>query len=169
MTGTTANGITYPTGSDALYLAVSTIIQQLAQNVDDIVLAPWTAYTPAWTGATANPVIGNGTRVGAYRQRGKTVDFRAFVTFGSTTTYGTGAWSLSLPVPPKAGLDDVCVGAGLIKRAGTRKGRTVSIDSAAGATVRAYEAGAVGGAVASGSEAWAAADFFSVAGTYERS
>lgn len=58
----------------------------------------WTAYSPAWAGATTNPVIGNGTISGRYRQIGKTVDFQIIITMGSTTTYGTGAYTLTFPV-----------------------------------------------------------------------
>ncbi|GAA4358385.1 hypothetical protein [Angustibacter luteus] len=63
--------------------------------------AGWTSYTPAWT-AGANPVIGNGSIAGAYLQVGKRVDFRIDVTMGSTTTYGSGQWRLSLPTTPVA-------------------------------------------------------------------
>jgi hypothetical protein len=62
----------------------------------------WTAFTPTWTAATTNPAIGNGTIVGAYRQIGKAVDFNIVITMGSTTTYGSGAYSLTVPVAVKA-------------------------------------------------------------------
>lgn len=61
-------------------------------------LGAWTAYTPTWTGFTTNPVVGNGSIVGAYAQIGKIVIGRVLVTMGSTTTYGSGFYSLSLPV-----------------------------------------------------------------------
>lgn len=71
--------------------------------LQDGIQAAWTAYTPAWTGSVTNPVIGNGTITGAYLQMGKTiVGFWAKVVAGSTTTYGSGAYSLSLPVAPHA-------------------------------------------------------------------
>ena len=59
--------------------------------------AAWTSFTPAWTGTGSNPAIGNGTRTGAYRQLGKTLDLSIDITMGSTTTYGTGDWLLELP------------------------------------------------------------------------
>lgn len=65
----------------------------------------WVAYTPAWTAATTNPVINNGTRAGFYKQIGKTVHFKFVFTFGSTTTYGSGAWRFGLPVTPHANAD----------------------------------------------------------------
>ncbi|MFE2555962.1 hypothetical protein ACFXGT_07990 [Streptomyces sp. NPDC059352] len=60
-------------------------------------IAAWTAYTPVWTAATTNPVLGNGTIVGKHRKIGRLVHFQIDLTMGSTTTYGTGAWSLTLP------------------------------------------------------------------------
>ena len=59
--------------------------------------AAWTAYTPTWT-ASVNPAIGNGTIVGSYRRVGKTVNAVAKITMGSTTTFGTGTYVISLPV-----------------------------------------------------------------------
>lgn len=59
--------------------------------------AAWTSFTPTWTGAGGNPAIGNGTLTGAYLQIGKTLHFRIAVTMGSTTTYGSGEWSFTLP------------------------------------------------------------------------
>ena len=58
----------------------------------------WVSYTPTWTGASTNPVIGNGTLAGYYKQVGKTVYCRIEVVMGSTTTYGSGAYSWALPV-----------------------------------------------------------------------
>lgn len=57
----------------------------------------WTSYTPAWTGSTTNPVINNGTIAGRYMQAGKYITFRVVITMGSTTTYGSGQYSVSLP------------------------------------------------------------------------
>jgi len=64
----------------------------------DITVGPWKTYTPAWTAATTNPVLGNGTLTGQYLQVGKTVHYRIVLTMGSTTTYGSGYYQLSLPV-----------------------------------------------------------------------
>lgn len=95
----TSHGLPYPAGSSptnvpgdmgALAAAIDTM---LASSLD-----AWTSYTPTWTGATTNPVMNNGTIVGAYRQVGKTVNFRIVITMGTTTTYGSGAYSVSLPV-----------------------------------------------------------------------
>lgn len=66
-------------------------------------LAAWTPYIVNWTGAGANPAIGNGTLNGAYRIVGKTVDFRIYLQAGSTTTYGSGLYSFNPPFPAKGG------------------------------------------------------------------
>jgi hypothetical protein len=59
----------------------------------------WTSYTPAWTtDGVTQPVIGNGSVPGAYKQIGKTVFVRVKLNCGSTTTFGTGAWQFGLPV-----------------------------------------------------------------------
>lgn len=62
----------------------------------------WTAYTPVWSASTTAPVLNNGTITGAWRQVGRTVDVRIALTMGSTTTFGTGNYRLSLPVAPKS-------------------------------------------------------------------
>lgn len=60
----------------------------------------WTAYTPTWT-ASVNPALGNGSFTGsAYAQVNKLIFFRIVLTMGTTTTYGTGTWLLTLPVAP---------------------------------------------------------------------
>ena len=60
--------------------------------------AAWDSYTPTWTAITTNPALGNGTITGRYLRIGKTVMFQIVLTMGSTTTYGTGGWTFSLPV-----------------------------------------------------------------------
>lgn len=58
----------------------------------------WTSYTPAWTSSGTAPVLGNGTAVGRYMQVGKLAVVNIEVTFGSTSTFGTGPWFFSLPL-----------------------------------------------------------------------
>lgn len=57
-----------------------------------------TAYVPAWTAVTTNPVLNNGTATGHYILIGPMCFFRAQVTSGSTTTYGSGQYSFTVPV-----------------------------------------------------------------------
>jgi hypothetical protein len=65
--------------------------------------AAWTTYTPNWTATTTNPTIGNGTLAGRYMQVGKTITFSIQITWGSTSTVGSGRWIFSLPVNNFAG------------------------------------------------------------------
>ncbi len=58
----------------------------------------WTSYTPTWTASVTNPVLGNGTIDGRYKQVGKIVHFYINILMGSTTTFGAGDWRVSLPV-----------------------------------------------------------------------
>jgi hypothetical protein len=58
----------------------------------------WGAYTPAWTAATTNPALGNGTISGRFIQMGQNVDYWLTLIPGSTTTFGSGVYSFSLPV-----------------------------------------------------------------------
>ena len=59
---------------------------------------PWTAYTSTWAAATTNPTIGNGTITAKYMQAGKWVRGWISVNPGTTTTAGSGVYTLSLPV-----------------------------------------------------------------------
>lgn len=66
-----------------------------------VAMGAWNTYTPAWTAATTNPAIGDGTITGKYAIVGKTCHFTMLVQFGSTTTYGSGSYTFTYPV--KAG------------------------------------------------------------------
>lgn len=57
----------------------------------------WTAYTPTWTSSGTAPALGNGTLTGSYIRSGKFVVATALLIMGSTTTYGTGSYRISLP------------------------------------------------------------------------
>lgn len=97
---TTDHGIVVP-DNDLVPAAIYPIVTELAASVDAIlapILDAWTTYVPTWTAASVNPAIGDGTIVGAYRQVGKTVDFFVKITAGSSTTFGSGQYTISLPV-----------------------------------------------------------------------
>ena len=61
------------------------------------ITSAWTAYTPTWTAASSNPAIGNGTIEGYYKVVGKTCFVRGNIAMGSTTTFGSGEWYVSMP------------------------------------------------------------------------
>jgi len=57
----------------------------------------WRSYTPSWTAASVNPSIGNGSLQGWYKVVGKTCFVRGNIVIGSTTTFGSGEWYVSMP------------------------------------------------------------------------
>lgn len=60
--------------------------------------APWEQYQPSWYGSISNPAIGNGTITGSFRRLGSVGHMRGVITMGSTTTYGSGLWYVTMPV-----------------------------------------------------------------------
>lgn len=73
------------------------LMNQEIRDQFDSMFAAWTSYTPAWTATTTNPVVNNGTLTGRYMKYGRTCHVQVDLTCGSTTTYGSGAYSMSLP------------------------------------------------------------------------
>jgi hypothetical protein len=55
-------------------------------------------YTPVWTGASTNPAIGNGTITGHYTRNGDVIHATISIAMGSSTTFGSGEYSFSLPI-----------------------------------------------------------------------
>lgn len=64
---------------------------------------PWTAYTPTWAASGTAVALGNGVLTGAWMNAGKLVIGRVFLTMGSTTTYGTGNYTFTLPASSVVG------------------------------------------------------------------
>ena len=98
------------------------VFQHIAREINP----PWSSYTPAWTGATANPAIGNGTITGRYLLNQRMCFVNIEVVMGSTTTFGTGSWFFSTPPKPDnsgdalAHVDDVpCCGSAKLTDTGT--------------------------------------------------
>lgn len=58
---------------------------------------PRIGYTVNWTGASANPSIGNGALDATYYRDGDCITVSIRMIAGSTTSFGTGYWSFSLP------------------------------------------------------------------------
>lgn len=58
---------------------------------------PLEKFTPTWTASVTNPVINNGQLKGRYRRRGTEGFVRWLIKIGSTTTFGSGEYRLSLP------------------------------------------------------------------------
>src|SRR5512147_917213 len=104
----------YPTSAPTFTTKADTVddVQAAHMNAvqDEItaigtqLLTGWTSYTPAWTAATTNPEIGDGSRGGRYAKVGKVVFFESYLTIGTSTPLGTGIWYLSLPSTTAYGL-----------------------------------------------------------------
>lgn len=75
-------------------------LNALVDQINSLTAPGWTTYTPAWTSSGTAPAIGNGILTGKYR-RATNSDF-VIVTgewqAGTTTTFGTGLYSFSVPL-----------------------------------------------------------------------
>jgi hypothetical protein len=128
----------------------------------------YTAYTPAWTAPTP-PAIGNGTIIGKYIQIGKMVVGQIRIVMGSTTTFGVGVYSFSLPVTSTAVTFFAC-GSGYIYDSSANslwttvvlQGSTTTLNTDITGAAAAY---LVGGAAAP--FAWATNDEINLTFTYE--
>lgn len=60
------------------------------------------SYTPQWAATGTAPAIGNAVIAGYYRIKNGTFISNMLVTFGNTSTYGTGNWTFSLPFTTSA-------------------------------------------------------------------
>lgn len=62
----------------------------------------WSSYTPTWAASGTAVSLGNGTQTGKYLQVGKFVVAKFNITMGSSTTYGTGTYTVAAPVAPNS-------------------------------------------------------------------
>lgn len=84
---------TWVSGEDILAADLDSMTDALSALSD-----AWTTYTVAWTSSGTQPAIVNGTKEGRYIQVNKLVSVHIKLAMGSTTTFGTGQYFLSLPV-----------------------------------------------------------------------
>jgi hypothetical protein len=75
----------------------------------------WTSYTPTWTGT-----IGNGTLAGAYSRVGRSILWRASVTWGSTTSHAASTQAIGLPVAARSVYVNTVVGWAGVDIGGTK-------------------------------------------------
>jgi hypothetical protein len=69
------------------------------------------SYTPTWTSTGSQPVLGNGSIQGTYFQFQKFVVGEIQIVIGSTTTFGTGTYLVSLPLTVSS---NWCSGVGMV-------------------------------------------------------
>ena len=73
----------------------------------------WTAYTPTWASSGTQPAIGNGSILGRYVQVGKTVTVMINLVMGTTTTFGTGTYTFTVPFLSVNRMNNAWVGSAL--------------------------------------------------------
>lgn len=127
--------------------------------------AAWTAYTPTWEGTGGTPAIGNGELSGRYKQVGKTVYFRIYMLWGSTTTANTAtAWTLTLPVTAYELRNTPF--AAYVRDAGTLTYRAIAdITTSTKLIIWAADSNVQVGYLSP--HTWANSDVLSISGTYE--
>lgn len=69
-------------------------------NMEPAAFGAYFGYTPTWSGGS--PVLGNAVVAARYAQIGKMVHAYGRITFGTTTTFGAGAYAFALPVAASA-------------------------------------------------------------------
>lgn len=130
----------------------------------------WTTYSSAWTAVTTNPTLGNGTIVSQYRTLGRVVDFEVIVTFGSTTSAGSGNYYLTIPLAAASHLPaGFCVGFATLKDSSSLAYRVhFPLLNAGGSDLRVLLYGATGTPASSAFPfTWAAGDQLLLNGRYE--
>ena len=101
--GSTANN-----GYKIAIITAQTSTTAFVVNFDDFQIGPqqvnigpvvtdWASYTPTWGVLSGSaPAIGNGTLTGKYRRVGDSGYYQIALTFGTTTTIGSGVYTFSL-------------------------------------------------------------------------
>lgn len=127
--------------------------------------ATYASYVPAIRASGTDPTVGDGTLVGRYGQSGGTVHFSINFTYGSTSTGGDGTWGFTLPVAPRADMEQQAIC--LILDAGT--------DNKVGVATINGTTGDISSVVVDGANVvtgltpmtWAAGDELNITGSYE--
>jgi hypothetical protein len=128
--------------------------------------AAWPTYAAAWTGGVTNPTLGNGTATYKFLQIGKMVHIKGKILMGSTTTFGSGTWFVSLPV---TAADVVGAGSCIIfdsSTPATQEGGSCNLSSS---TALQFFPGSGGGTVKANNPmaAWASGDILTWSMDYE--
>lgn len=130
----------------------------------------WTTYACAWTGTTANPVLGNGSITARYTVIGKTVHYYIGLFIGSTTTLGSGRWDFSLPAPAIGYGDAITpIGTAIARDIGSRNYLLTAMYTAPD-KVHVWRDWGTSEATATPTTpfTWASGDALLIMGTYER-
>ena len=172
-TTTPLNGWPVPTSTDYVKDGASSI-ESLGDAIDTSVgsgLLAWVAYTPTIGGA--GWALGNASVTGLYCQLGKTVQFAIRVVFGSTSTFGAGRPTLSLPVTATSAagnfdfLTDVAYfdNSATLRYLGAADFSTTNVDLFVWGSAGTYVSSL--GVTSAVPFTWASTDVIYVSGTYE--
>ena len=85
----------------AWFADITEAVNDHETRVSALETAGWITYTPAWTTNGGGQAINNGTLTGQYRRTigSDIIVAQIYFRAGSTTTFGTGFWTLGLPFP----------------------------------------------------------------------
>lgn len=146
-------------------LTAAQLNQQLRDNLKAIG-DPWTSYTVTWGGTTTNPTLGNGTLTGRYLQAGKLVIYSIQLTIGSTTTFGSGTYTFTLPVAARSASPRLPIGDVACYDTSAATARLGDCDTFSTTTVAAFTNDNVRVTNAA-PFAWATGDTIAIQGMYE--
>ena len=103
----------------------------------------WTTYTPTWAASSSAPSVGNGSLAGEYAVDGNgMVDLRLKLTFGSTTSPGSGYYTIGLPLVSAWQVDDP-IGSGTAFDAGVLAHQRTALQFGTNRLYLAAESGAL--------------------------
>jgi len=112
-------------------VVTAALLNQEVRDQFNSMFAAWTTFTSSWTSSGTAPAIGNGTINGRYMKFGRNILCEIHTTMGSTTTYGSGNYSWSLPVQAASGGIAQIGNAQLLGSGGVRWVGQIVISSAA--------------------------------------
>lgn len=121
------------------------------------------SYSVSWASSGTQPAIGNGTLSGRYSRIGNSVTVSITLTGGSTTTWGTGTYTFSLPYPAQVQAAGSCY----ILDAGTGYFAPVALVGPGSSAVAAYLPGGANIVGATQPMTWATNDQITITLTYE--
>lgn len=67
----------------------------------------WEKYEATWSSTGTQPAIGNGAITAKFKRTGVTATLRGAIAVGTTTTFGTGEWRISMPTDWAASADPI--------------------------------------------------------------
>lgn len=109
----------------------STTLGYITDALQALSEAP-TSWTPTWSASGTAPAIGNGTLTGNYLRVGKLVIFSFKFVAGSTTTFGTGTYTFTLPVAANLSSADLIAPATLLDNSTTTTNEANAVRGSAG-------------------------------------